>query len=245
MINLLKMDRYQLQHNLFYWYGMAGVFLLGFFTADTYLSEVMGPSGGAAASLEDILDGMVYDSTFLLILVSTLLSVILGQEFSSRTVGLEISAGHSRKSVFVSKAVVYLAAFHFMTFIYPVAGCIREYPRFGIARPGDFFCHALKAFSYSVLLNSAVFLLTICVCCWSKSMKKAVGVTAGTVFVLRLYLGYGMMLGFPVAFLPIYQIRVVVSTPQLWQPEGILVGVVWAGVFFLMAWKIFKKSDFR
>ncbi len=42
MINLLKMDRYQLQHNLFYWYGMAGVFLLGFFTADTYLSEVMG-----------------------------------------------------------------------------------------------------------------------------------------------------------------------------------------------------------
>ena len=76
-------------------------------------------------------------------------------------------------------------------------------------------------------------------------MKKAVGVTAGTVFVLSLYLGYGMMLGFPVAFLPIYQIRVVVSTPQLWQPEGILVGVVWAGVFFLMAWKIFKKSDFR
>ena len=41
MINLLKMDRYQLQHNLLYWYGMAGVFLLGFFTADTYLSEVM------------------------------------------------------------------------------------------------------------------------------------------------------------------------------------------------------------
>ena len=132
MGNLLKMERYQLSHNFFYWCGIIGIFLMGFLTADTYVSEVMGPSGGEAASLADIFNGMVYDSTFLLIIISGILSLILGQEFSHRTIDLEISAGHSRKAIFASKIITYLAAFHIMALIYPLAGCIREFFRFGM-----------------------------------------------------------------------------------------------------------------
>lgn len=64
MRNLLKMERYQLSHNFLYWCGVVGIFLIGFFTAETYVPEVMGPTGGAATSLADIFNGMVYDSTF-------------------------------------------------------------------------------------------------------------------------------------------------------------------------------------
>ena len=105
MSNLLKMERYQLSHNFLYWCGMVGIFLIGFFTAETYVPEVMGTTGGAATSLADIFNGMVYDSTFLLILMSSILALILGQEFSYRTVDLEITAGHSRKSIFFSKVI--------------------------------------------------------------------------------------------------------------------------------------------
>ena len=80
------MERYQLSHNFLYWCGMVGIFLIGFFTAETYVPEVMGTTGGAATSLADIFNGMVYDSTFLLILMSSILALILGQEFSYRTV---------------------------------------------------------------------------------------------------------------------------------------------------------------
>lgn len=65
MNNLLKMEKYQLSHNIFYWCGLIGIFLIGFFTADTYVPEAMGPMGGAATSLADIFNGMVYDSTCL------------------------------------------------------------------------------------------------------------------------------------------------------------------------------------
>lgn len=58
MNNLLKMERYQLVHNRVYWGGILGVFLLGFITADTYVPEVMGSSGGAAQSLVDIFNGI-------------------------------------------------------------------------------------------------------------------------------------------------------------------------------------------
>ena len=81
MNNLLKMEKYQLSHNIFYWCGLIGIFLIGFFTADTYVPEAMGPMGGAATSLADIFNGMVYDSTFLLIIISSILALILGQDF--------------------------------------------------------------------------------------------------------------------------------------------------------------------
>lgn len=103
MSNLLKMERYQLLHNSFYLGGLTGIFLIGFFTADTYIPEVMGPAGGAALSLTDIFNGMVYDSTFLLIIISSILALILGQEFSCRTINQEICAGHSRNKSSVIK----------------------------------------------------------------------------------------------------------------------------------------------
>ena len=95
MSNLIKMERYQFLHNRLYLTGILGVFLLGFFTAETYVPEVMGPAGGAAESLTDIFNGMVYDSTFLLIFISCILALILGQEFSWRTVSQEVSSGHA------------------------------------------------------------------------------------------------------------------------------------------------------
>ena len=114
MNNLLKMEKYQLSHNIFYWCGLIGIFLIGFFTADTYVPEAMGPMGGAATSLADIFNGMVYDSTFLLIIISSILALILGQEFSSRTIDLEVNAGHSRKTIFFAKVISYLIAFNIM-----------------------------------------------------------------------------------------------------------------------------------
>ncbi len=41
MDKLLKLEKYQLLHNSIYWCGMIGIFILGFFTADTYVTEVM------------------------------------------------------------------------------------------------------------------------------------------------------------------------------------------------------------
>jgi len=59
MDKLLKLEKYQLLHNSIYWCGMIGIFILGFFTADTYVTEVMGPTEEIASSLADIFNGMV------------------------------------------------------------------------------------------------------------------------------------------------------------------------------------------
>lgn len=227
MDKLLKLEKYQLLHNSIYWCGMIGIFILGFFTADTYVTEVMGPTEEIASSLADIFNGMVYDSTFLLIIMSAILALILGQEFSKRTINLEVSAGHSRKQIFTSKIISYLIAFNLMALVYPVSGCIREFGRFGVADVGMFFYNIIKAIIYSCLLNSAIFLIAI------------------LIFGLSLYLGYGMMLRLPVGFLPTYQIRIVVSMKTFFQPIAILVGCIWSGILVLLSWIKFCKCDFK
>ena len=245
MRNLLKMERYQLSHNFLYWCGMVGIFLIGFFTAETYVPEVMGPTGGAATSLADIFNGMVYDSTFLLILMSSILALILGQEFSCRTVDLEITAGHSRKAIFFSKVITYLIAFNVMALVYPIAGCIREFFRFGFIDGGNFIYQAAKAVLYSLLLNSATFFIAIWICFSLRNSAKAIAVTAVTTFVLSLYLGFGMMLKFPVAFLPTYQIREAVTSTAIFQPFPILIGIVWVVALLILSWCSFRKCELK
>ena len=245
MNNLLKMEKYQLSHNIFYWCGLIGIFLIGFFTADTYVPEAMGPMGGAGTSLADIFNGMVYDSTFLLIIISSILALILGQEFSSRTIDLEVNAGHSRKTIFFAKVISYLIAFNIMALVYPVAGCIRESVRFGITEAGNLCYQVSKAILYSLLLNSATFLIAIWIVFWLRSSARAIAVTALVTFVLSLYLGYGMMFDLPVAFLATYQIREAVFSVTYFLPWAILVSVVWIVALITFSWISFRKCELK
>lgn len=245
MSNLLKMERYQLSHHFLYWSGVAAVFLIGFFTAETYVPEVMGMERRAAVSLADIFNGMVYDSTFLLILIASVLALILGQEFSCRTIALEVAAGHSRRSIFMAKVVSYLLAFNVMALVYPFAGCMREIARFGFAGGSVLLCQIVKAILYSLALNSATFFIAILICFWLRSAAKAVALTAVTTFVMSLYLGYGMLFKLPVAFLPVFQIREAVMTADFLQPWAILVAGVWIFALWILSWIGFRTCELK
>ena len=108
-----------------------------------------------------------------------------------------------------------------------------------------FFTNIIKAIIYSCLLNSAIFLIAILICCYLQDAVKATSVTAIIIFGLSLYLGYGMMLRLPVGFLPTYQIRIVVSMKTFFQPIAILVGCIWSGILVLLSWIKFCKCDFK
>ena len=110
---------------------------------------------------------------------------------------------------------------------------------------GIFFYNIIKAIIYSCLLNSAIFLIAILICCYLQDVVKATSVTAIIIFGLSLYLGYGMMLRLPVGFLPTYQIRIVVSMKTFFQPIAILVGCIWSGILVLLSWIKFCKCDFK
>lgn len=245
MINLIKMEKYQLFRNRIYWISTLVVSVLGFLMADTYLSDSPRAPGGVAATLTDIWNGMVYDSTFLLILLSCLLAFLMGQEFSCRTIDREITAGNARFHIFASKLVVLLPAFNLPAFLYPAAGCLRELSRFGLPDGGIFLQTVLRTMVYSLLQNSAFFLLPLLCCFWLRDMAKSVAAAALITFTLALYLGYGMLLGLPVRFLPTFQIREAIVLSKWLYPEGLAVALIWYAVLIPAAWGAFRKCELK
>ena len=245
MNNLLKMERYQLLHNRMYWLGLLGMILIGLLSAESYVPEAIGPTGGPAASLTDIFNAMVYDSTFLLILLCSLLALLLGQEFSCRAISQEVCAGHPRGKIFAAKVISYLIAFNLLAILYPIAGCVREFSRFGLADAGLFFYNVGKAIFYSLVANSAQFLIAILFCCLFQDAIKAMSATAAATFVLSLYLGYGMMLKLPVGFLPIFQIRTAVTSADFFLPGVLAICFLWLGGLSALAWQKFCSCDLK
>lgn len=245
MKNLIKMEVYQLSHNWLYWFSCIGVFLLGFLTADSYLSDILGSDGNKALSLFDVFNGMVYDSTFLLIILSSFLAFLFGQEFTCRTINLELCAGHEKHKIFASKLFVYLISFNFTAILFPIGGCAKEFSNFGLANGVFFFYHVIKVIFYSYLLNSAVFLAAICFCFAFRNTRKSLITTALCIFISSLYLGYGLMLDFPVWFLPTFQIREIVTNSNLFSIESILMGIIWDSILLLISWKFFKTCELK
>ena len=95
------------------------------------------------------------------------------------------------------------------------------------------------------MLNSAVFLIAIFLCCCFQNAAKAVAVTAVVNFVLSLYLGYGLMLKLPVSFLPTFQIREALIIPGFLTVPAFLVAAVWMAVLLSLSWGIFYKCDLK
>lgn len=138
-----------------------------------------------------------------------------------------------------------LADIRIMALVYPVAGCIRESVRFGITEAGNLCYQVSKAILYSLLLNSATFLIAIWIVLWLRSSARAIAVTALVTFVLSLYLGYGMMFDLPVAFLATYQIREAVFSVTYFLPWAILVSVVWIVALITFSWISFRKCELK
>lgn len=245
MTNLMKMMRYQTLRDRLAWAVMAIMVILGFFMADGYLDNVMGQSGRSAQSLEDVFSGMVYDSTFLLVILSALLALRVGGQFSNRTIDQLVSAGHRRSAIYASLVLSNLVVFNVAALLYPCVGTLKETGRFGLTDGALAFAVIGKDALYSLLLNSAVFLLVIALSIWLRAALKAMAVAALGVFALALYLGYGLMLGLPVDFLPIAQIRFVAESSGFLQGTALAVGVFWLSAGALLGWGQFRRCDLK
>ena len=245
MENLMKMMRYQTLRDGIAWAVMAIMVLFGFFMADGYLDNVMGQADRAAKSLDDVFGGMVYDSTFLLVILSALLALRVGQAFSGRTIDLLVSAGHRRSAIYTTLVLNNLLVFNLAALLYPCVGTLRELGHFAGHLDAAAFVVIAKVALYALLLNSAVFLLVIALSIWLRAALPAMAVAALGVFALALYMGYGMMMNLPVAFLPIAQVRFVAEEGGLLQQGALLVGAIWSVVGVFLGWVGFRRCDLK
>lgn len=187
-------------------------------------------------------------------------AMMLGQLFSSRTIDLEIAAGHSRKEVFASLSSVGCAVINLTVLSAILIGCLLWVGRVPMPSANVVFPYLIRALFLLFLLNcslfsacvlfvvlfrdaakamasSALFLLLVC---WTMPMlEQPLAKAPGTLYplapTLSLYLHP--------AFLLRYVLYSTLTPAQEIWSAGIAIG--WSVLFFGGAYCIFRRCELK
>lgn len=260
MGNLLKYEWYGLRHNPVFWLIMAVscVFGILMFGPDSLENTPMVP--GIPYDLQGIFMSITADGSCpILIIAGAFTAMLLGQRFSDRTIDHEITAGHSRISIYASQCMVGLIVPNTALLLALLAGCLRcslsvplpsvetipyfirtvgmlSILGFSLVSACVFFVVLFRDTSKSMAI-SALFLL---VACWMMAaLLQTSAIVPGTV--------YTDTPGLALLLHPAYLIRYILQTNlSLAQGvEAMSVAVGWSTLFLCSGYYIFRRYEQR
>lgn len=264
MNNLIKHRWFELRHNPILWMTFAiccvlTLLLIGV-TGEHYLTD----SPMVAGVSHDWL-GLFMNSTadciFPLLMISgAFTSMMLGQQFSSRTIDQEIAAGHSRAELFFSHCMVGFVVPGTTVLLAIVIGCLRwvgsfPMPSAEAAIPYFFRVVVLlpllgfSLFSACILFvvlfrdtakTMAVSALFLLIACWTMpALEQSLPKAPGTLYPITPTLP---LLLHP-AFLMRYVLYSTLTFTQGIEAAGVAVG--WAVLFLSVAYCVFRRCELK
>lgn len=215
MERLIKMEFYQLIHNRLF-YLMAGISAVcGGLMGPGYIGNT-DPFGYAVADGLSVFGGMASDSTMLFLIFGGMGALMLGQNADGKTLGLALSAGHSRFSVYFSKTLVFLLAVNVVMFLFPFAGLVSTGLLLG-------FDNGVMAESIAVYLprvtgmvflaNCAVFSVTVLFMALFQDTAKTTACTVLAILLEIMAMLFFLIRGFEPLWTPPYLPRAAVFSP--------------------------------
>lgn len=248
MKDLLKKEGYYLMHNTIFHICLLISICCGIFTSNSYIYDL-----GVRKDAIGIFDAMTYDSTVWLVVFSAIMTLLIGQEFTQRTISHEIFAGHSRTTIFLSKCFIYDIVFNLLMILFPISGSLSMFFTLGIQENGLLsILHILKVLSFSILFNSAVLSICIFIVFCFKDIAKSITVAVIILFFSALLIAYGNPLGWFIKvpflrFLPMNQIRIILqdtlSVTQIF--EALISGSMWIFLFITITLFKFQKCELK
>lgn len=255
MSNLIKAERYKITHRLTYPLGILAMLIIGFLSAEGYIKQYTGADMThiPVTSISGLFNSMMADIVILIVLAAGILAYFTGREFSLRTLSTEVTSGHDRKDIFISKIIVNPLAYDILMFMYPLGGIIREFSRFGPGDITDNILNILRTSLYMLLFFSVIFIIAMMIAFLLKS-GIAAGITSTIVLFMMSYL-FAMAAENKITAVnilhPVYYLRRIldigssISGGRIIDIPAILVGLLWISVCSIIMWVRFRKSDLK
>lgn len=264
MSNLMKHRWFELRHSLIFWLILViccafTLFLIGtvgfHYVTDTPIVA------GVSHDWMGLFMNATADCILPLIIISdTFTTLLLGQQFSSRTTDQEIAAGYSRSKIFMSQCIVGFAVSNMSVLLSIFLGCLRwvkSIPMPSVDVAASYFARVIILLSilnfsfFSVCMifivlfrdiartvgTSAIFLFVACstMPAFEQSLVKA----PGTIYPLTPTLP---LLLHP-AFLMRYALYATLTPMQVLWSVGVAIG--WTILFLSIAYCIFRKCELK
>jgi ABC-2 type transport system permease protein len=264
MSNLMKYRWFELRHQPAFYLLIAicyafSLFLIGA-VGEHYMTDTP-MVAGVTRDWSGLFMNAAADLIFpLTILSGTFTAMLLGRQFSSRNIDLEIAAGHSRSEVFFSLSLIGFAVVNLAVLPAIPVGCLVWAGRIPMPSAGAFLPYLIRVLLLLMLLNcalfsacilfavvfrdtarsmavSALFLLTAC---WTMPMlQERLPKAPGTLYpkepTLALYLHP--------AFLMRYSLYSTLTPHEVLWSCAVAVG--WIVLFLSAAYCIFRRCELK
>ncbi|MCR4649388.1 MAG: ABC transporter permease [Lachnospiraceae bacterium] len=257
MDNLLRAERYKLFHRFTYWIGLAVMFAFGFISAKGYIDDGMYFATTSepvpVSSFSGLFNCMAADSLILVVIVTGILSLIIGMEFHKRTMSSEVASGHKRSEIIFSKIMVNTIAYNVIMLAFPYAGIIKAVIYYGTGNLLDNILNILRTSAYMVLAYTAIFAFAILLAFLFKN-----GVVAGivtTIICFAMTYAFAISCGSTglafVFVLPFYHFRKALEVgssidgDQIINVSSLIVCSLWIAICVIITWRKFAKSDLK
>jgi ABC-2 type transport system permease protein len=264
MSNLMKHRWYELRHQPIFWLTLAICYAFALFLIGTVGEHYMTDSpmvAGAAHDWMGLFMNAAADSILPLIMISgAFTAAILGQQFSSRTVGLEISAGHSRFEIFASQSIAGFAVINLTVLPAILLGCLCWAGRVPMPSAAVVIPYLIRVFLLLLLLDFSAFSACILFLVIFRDTAKTMAVSALFLLIATWIMPaleqplakapgaiYPLAPTLPLLLHPAFLMRFVLYstlTPLqgLWS-AGVAAG--WSAFFLVIAYCVFRKCELK
>ena len=264
MNNLIKHRWFEIRHNPIFWMTFAicclfTMFLIGI-AGEHYLTD----TPMVAGVFHDWL-GLFMNSTAdcifpLLIISGAFTAMMLGQQFSSRTIDQEITAGHSRAEIFFSQCIIGFIVPGITTLLSVFIGCLRWVGSVPMPSAEEAIPYLVRVVILMLLVNFSLFsacilfvvlfrdtaktmavsALFLLIACWTMpALEQSLPKAPGTLYPITPTLP---LLLHP-AFLMRYLLYSTLTFAQGIAAAGVAVG--WTILFLSVAYRVFRRCELK
>lgn len=264
MSNLMKHRWFELRYNSVLWLTLiiccAFAFIVTSMTGLSYLTDAPMVEG-VSYNLQGFFSAMTADCIFpLLIIGGSFTAMMLGQQFSSRTIDQEISAGHSRVEIFASQCIVGFIVPNTAILLAIFIGCLRWAGSIPMSSAGEAIPYFSRTLILLSLLNFSLFsaciffvvifrdtaktitvsALFLLVACWTMpALEQAAPQVHGTLYTIAPSL--------PLLLHPAFLMRYVLYSTLTFSQGiwAVAVAIGWTILFLGGAYCVFRRCELK
>ena len=264
MNNLIKHRWFEIRHNPIFWMTFAiccvfTIFLIGV-EGKHYLTDTP-MVAGVSYNMQGLFMASTADCIFPLLIISgAFTAMMLGQQFSSRTINQEIAAGHSRAEIFLSQCMVGFVVPNITILLAIFIGCLRWVGSIPMPSAEEIIPYVVRAIILLLLLNFSLFsacilfvvlfrdtaktmavsALFLLIACWTMpALEQPLTKAAGTLYPITPTLP---LLLHP-AFLMRYVLYSTLTFAQGIAAAGVAIG--WIILFLSIAYCTFRRCELK
>lgn len=128
MLNLVKMEVYKLKRQKLMIILFAAVIAISAFSAFSQINLLTTPDNPVTGKMSF---ANAFQDIFMLFIIAVFAGFYIGSDFSNRTIQAELSRGHKRLEIILSKSFVFSIGASLIMLLYPVTVCFIHSIKFG------------------------------------------------------------------------------------------------------------------